>query len=221
MIKTAAPPASRINATRRRVLDAAERLLGGGSAEFSMRELAAEAGVSFATPFNQFGSKAAIMQALSAQRIEAMAERFHESVPDGDALDRVLGAVEIAASVMLGKPAVNRAVIGTLGAASGEPGQVYARSRALWTQAIGTGCGFDPGLADLARTMLPDQLAVTFRGVLSFWTAGEIGDAELASRARAAAAALLLGFLRPERRDAALACLCAPRHQGVPPSTEA
>ena len=48
------------------MLDAAERLLRDGNAEFSMRDLAAEAGVSFATPFNQFGSKPAIMQALSA-----------------------------------------------------------------------------------------------------------------------------------------------------------
>ena len=47
--------------TKDRVLDAAKRLLAGGSAAFSMRELAEEAGVSFATPFNQFGSKAAIM----------------------------------------------------------------------------------------------------------------------------------------------------------------
>ncbi len=50
--------------TRERVLDAAERLLANGSAAFSMRELAEEAEVSFATPFNQLGSKAAIMLAL-------------------------------------------------------------------------------------------------------------------------------------------------------------
>jgi AcrR family transcriptional regulator len=63
--------------TRERVLDAAERLLAQGSAGFSMRELADEAGVSFATPFNQFGSKAAIMLALSA-RCDRRAERGRE-----------------------------------------------------------------------------------------------------------------------------------------------
>ena len=46
---------------RERVLDAAERLLARGGAGFSMRDLAEEAGVSFATPFNQFGAKGAIM----------------------------------------------------------------------------------------------------------------------------------------------------------------
>ena len=43
-------PPSPSPTTRERVLQAAERLLGQGLPEFSMRELAAEAGVSFATP---------------------------------------------------------------------------------------------------------------------------------------------------------------------------
>ena len=65
---------------RQRVLDAAERLLRVGRASFSMRDLATEAGVSFVTPFNQFGGKAAIMHALSARRIDAMIARF-EATP--------------------------------------------------------------------------------------------------------------------------------------------
>lgn len=182
-----------------------------------MRELAAEARVSFATPFNHFGSKAAIMHALSAQRIDAMAGRFNSSEPGGDAADRVFIAVEMAAAVMLAEPAVNRAVIGTLGAATGEPGQVYLRSRALWAQALGDCSGLDPDLAELARSTLPDQLAVAFRGVLSFWTAGEIGDADLVRRARAAAASLLLGFLTPPRRASALAHIDPPDRQALLP----
>lgn len=48
------PPStgSRGEPVRNRVIDAAERLLRDGKAEFSMRDLATEAGVSFATPFN-------------------------------------------------------------------------------------------------------------------------------------------------------------------------
>ncbi len=201
----------RTDLTRRRVLEAAERLLRSGGAEFSMRELAAEAGLSFATPFNQFGSKIAIMHALSAQLIGAMAERFSDTKPDGDATDRVLAAVDIAAAVMLAEPQVNRALIGTLGAPGREPGQVYAQSRAFWAQAMASGDSFDPELADLARSVLPDQLAMAFRGVLSFWTAGEITDAQLGPHARAAAAALLLGFVGAERREAVLANLNAVR----------
>jgi AcrR family transcriptional regulator len=194
-------PSSRADTTRRRILVAAERLLRDGSADFSMRDLAAEAGVSFATPFNQFGSKIAIMQAISTERITLMAERFAQARAKGDAVDRVLAAVDIASAVMLADPQVNRAVIGSLGAPSDNPGQVRAQSRALWASAIGDGDGFAVEAIDLGRTVLPDHLAVAFRGVLSFWTAGEILDADLAVRARANAAALLLGFVQDRQRS--------------------
>lgn len=201
---------SRGEAMRRRVIEAAERLLRSGAAGFSMRDLATEAGVSFATPFNHFGSKTAIMRALSAQRIAAMLDRYGNAQPRGDAADRVLTAVDIAAAEMLAEPEVNRAVIGTLGAPGGEPGEAYAQSRALWAEAL-QGCdGFRPDLVEIARSVLPDQLAVAFRGVLSFWTAGEFSDTELAPRARTGAATLMLGFVDAGRRDALLAHLIAP-----------
>src|ERR1700760_4607004 len=92
--------AKRNQPTRNRVLDAAERLLMQGSAAFSMRELAEEAGMSFATPFNQFGSKA-IMLALSARRIDTMHHQLAEAALPHTALGRVLVAVDIAATVML------------------------------------------------------------------------------------------------------------------------
>ncbi len=62
------------------------------SASFSMqRAMRRRAGVGFATPLiNHFGSKNAIMQALSARVIERMAERFRSLSPAGDAIDRVL-----------------------------------------------------------------------------------------------------------------------------------
>lgn len=205
--KTSPSATPRGDATRQRVLEAAERLLREGSAEFSMRELAAEAGVSFATPFNQFGSKSGIMQALSAQRIEAMVARLTAAAPAGDAAARVLAAVDIAAAVMLAEPAVSRAVMGSLGAPGPEPLRVSGRSRALWALALGDGDGLASPPADLACRILPDQLAVAFRGVLSFWTAGEIDDAALPLRARVAAACMLLGFVEGARRDALLRLL--------------
>ncbi|AFK54376.1 TetR/AcrR family transcriptional regulator [Tistrella mobilis] len=191
--------------TRERILIAAERLLGTGRPDFSMRELAAEAGVSFATPFNQFGSKLAIMQAMSAALIAEMHRRFAAAPPPADAPGRVLAAVGVAAGVMLEQPAVNRAVMGAIGAPAAEPGTVLAASRALWAAAIGAGAGL--AAPAYAATVLPDQLAFGFRGVLSFWTAGELTDADLPVQARKAAAAVLLGFVVPERRDALMAIL--------------
>ncbi|WP_038960130.1 TetR/AcrR family transcriptional regulator [Bradyrhizobium japonicum] len=182
--------------TRDRVLDAAERLLAVGSAAFSMRELAEEAGVSFATPFNQFGSKAAIMLALSARLIASMQQKFAQaSLPD-TASARALLAVDIAVSVMLAAPGVNRAIMSP----SDDPGEVSSRSAALWAEAFGDGTALLPATRPLALAILPNQLATAFRGVLSFWTAGEIPDRLLKKRARAAAATVLLGFVSREDR---------------------
>jgi len=201
-MSTDKPPASPAAArtTRQRVLAAAERLLESDRAGFSMRDLAAEAGVSFATPFNQFGSKAAILQALSDERIGRMQARLTAAGRPDDAPSAILVAVAVATAVMLEKPTVNRAVMAGLGSPSGQPGVVWARSRALWAEAMGEGQGLAPGTAALAREALPGQLALNFRGVLSFWAAGEISDLDLPRRAAAGAAALLLGFVPESRR---------------------
>lgn len=179
---------------RQRVLDAAERLLRDGKAEFSMRELASEAGVSFATPFNQFGSKPAIMHALSGRRIDSMMTRFDATQPPFDAADRVALAIDIAVAVMLDEPVVNRAVMAWIGAGSAASGEVRSNSTALWAHALGDGTGLSSLRRDEAYRVLPAQLALAFRGALSFWTAGELADEELGPAARKIAGTLLRAY---------------------------
>lgn len=173
------------DAVRQRVIDAAERLLRDGKADFSMRDLAAEARVSFATPFNRFGSKAAIMHALSERRIDTMAERYAKASLPPDAAGRVLLAIDTAVAVMLEEPAVNRAVMGWIGTSGPASGQALAHSTALWTLAL---------RADEDMSCLTRQLAIAFRGALSFWTAGELSDEALGPNARDIATTLLRGF---------------------------
>ena len=185
---------SRGEPLRQRVLDAAERLLRCGKADFSMRDLAAEAGVSFATPFNQFGSKAAIMHALSARRIDTMTKRFAESPPLPEAAGRIRLAIDTAVAVMLEEPKVNRAVMEWIGTEGPSPGKVLAHSTGLWSLALGAGEGLAEARREQALRCLPRQLAFAFRGVLSFWTAGELPDEALASQARQIADALMLAF---------------------------
>jgi AcrR family transcriptional regulator len=193
--------------TRDRVLDAAERLLVHGSAGFSMRELADEAGVSFATPFNQFGSKSSIMLALSARRIMLMHERFGRTTLSATAITRVLAAVDIASAVMLEAPAVNRVVMGAISAPSEVTGNVSSLSSLLWAKALGSGEGLAAATRSLAVAALPDLLAVAFRGALSFWTAGEVDDQALIQHARIAASVMLLGFVVHEDRATLLSHL--------------
>lgn len=179
---------------RQRVLDAAEALLRNGKADFSMRELAAEAGVSFATPFNQFGNKAAIMHALSARRIDAMTAGFMQAEGLPHALDRVLLATATAAQVMLEEPQVNRAVMEWIGMAAPSPGNVLERSAELWRLAIAQDA--EEGPAAAGEDQLPRLLAFGFRGVLSFWTAGELADETLVRHAQDVARAIMAGASR-------------------------
>ncbi len=192
--KTSIAAGKRGEPVRQRVINAAERLLRGGNADFSMRELASGAGVSFATPFNQFGSKAAIMHVLSARRIDTMIQRLAAAALPSTAADRVLLAIDIAVTVMLEEPSVNRAVLGWLGAEGAPPGKVFHHSKALWALALDDGEGLAASRRAEALTCLPGQLAFAFRGVLSFWTAGELTDEAFASGAREMATALLHSF---------------------------
>ena len=195
--KNEVPMTSRGEPLRQRVIDAAERLLRNGKADFSMRNLAAEAGVSFATPFNQFGSKAAIMHALSERRIDTMMVRFGAAVQPSDAAARVMLAIDMAVAVMLDEPDVNRAVMSWIGTAGPSPGRAWTRSMALWALALGAGEGIAENRRMQALDCLPRQLALAFRGALSFWTAGELPDDVLETEARAVARTLLLGFDEP------------------------
>lgn len=202
--KTAPSPGQRGEQLRQQVIDAAERLLRASRVDFAMRDLAAEAGVSFATPFNQFGSKAAIMHALSARRVDTMERRFLEQPPLAEAADRVRLAVDTAVAVMLEEPEVNRAVMGWIGTATSAPGQALARSTSLWTLALGRGDGLAPASRPQALRCLPEQLAFVFRGILSFWTAGELPDEALGTRAREGAATLVLAYAAPRSARADL-----------------
>lgn len=175
-----------------------------------MRDFAAEAEVSFATPFNQFGSKVAIMRALSAHRIALMQERLAAAALPKSVSRRLLAAVKIAAEVMLAEPEANKAVMGVLGAPTGTPGDVSTQSAALWAAAIGKGDELDPTMITMALNILPEHLAIAFRGVLSFWTAGEFGDEQLLRHAQAAAAVTSLGFVTADGR-AELASMLAGR----------
>ncbi|MFC7053547.1 TetR/AcrR family transcriptional regulator [Hansschlegelia quercus] len=190
-------------------MDAAERLLQRSEdADFSMRALAAEAGVSFVTPFNHFGGKTQIIQALSARVIGRMADRFQAHKGKEDAVAGVLTMSRIAVGLLLERPGVYKAVVGSLGVVSPAPSAVWSQSRDLWAIALADLSGLAPerivGKAEIAA-----QLAVGFRGCLSFWIAGEIPDEALAQAAAAASAAVLLGFAEQRRRAPLLKVLAA------------
>jgi len=186
---------------REAVLDAAERLLRRSpDAEFSMRALAAEAKVSFATPFNHFGSKNAIMQALSLRLIQQMSARFSSEERAGDSIDRVLKMGEVCIAMLQQKPDVHKAVVGSLGMPQSNPSGVHQHSRKLWSLALGDCAGISSAGRPLAQRVLSRQLAFHFRGCISFWIAAEISDEDLGPVFREGAACLMLGFAARKRK---------------------
>lgn len=197
------------------VLDAAERLLQASpSADFSMRALAIEAGVGFATPFNHFGSKNAIMQALSSRVIERMAARFRELPPQGDAVDRVLAMGRVSVGVLLENPDVSKAVISSLGTVGSGPSAVRLQSGALWSLAFGDLSVLASDMPLPLHAVLPQQLAFNFRGCVSFWIAGELTDEMLEKAFQTGALTILLGFVAPERRSKIVAQMARLNPQG-------
>lgn len=178
------------------ILDAAEQLIRdrrGGN--FSMRALAEAAGVGFTTPFNHFGSKNAIVLSLAHRVIARVEERFSALRVTGDAIDRIFEMSKVGMMVILEEPDISRQVISALGVLDSSNGHVRARSQKLWQIAIGEGEGILPKFRPLAKSMLADQLALSFRGCLSFWISGEIKETDLLTAMNSAAALLLMGIV--------------------------
>jgi AcrR family transcriptional regulator len=184
------------------VLDAAERLLARDvSGDFSMRALATEAGVGFATPFNHFGSKNAIMRALSARVIERMAEQFRTESPRGDSIQRVLAIARIAVTLLISQSTAYRTVVGSLGTAASDHAGIHDHSRALWELAMNPFDGIPSAMRRTAEELLAEQLAFVFRGCLSFWIAGDIADKDLDRKVQTGVSMVLLGFAGRTRRQ--------------------
>ncbi|WP_197465300.1 TetR/AcrR family transcriptional regulator [Tistrella mobilis] len=213
---------------REEILNAAERLLlAGDLPDFSMRALSEEAGVSFATPFNHFGSKTGILRSLAQRMFDAITDRYvaDSATGAGDAIDRTFMMGRAGCAVWLERPAVHRYLIGTLvaggpaagGGSADDPEEFRRRSRALWILALGDYDGIDLAMRPLAVGALPEQLAIMFRGAAALWAGGEVADDQFGAAVDLGIATSLIGYVPAGRRDdltgriARAAAVLAPR----------
>ena len=183
------------------ILDAAELLLEQNSdPDFLMRDLADEAGVSFATPFNYFGSKQSVKLALAHRIVSRIRERYEESEDPGDLVSRVLLVGRCGAQELLRSPNCSRAVVTSIVSPGpdGDPKAIRARSRELWRMALGDCAGIADGYTAYCNQVLPDQLAFAFRGIMTFWAAGELPSDDLEEAVVYAVAVQLHGFVEPD-----------------------
>jgi AcrR family transcriptional regulator len=114
---------------RRAILDAArDIILREGEAGMTMRSMAAKAGVSPATPYNLFGSKQAILQAIYDEDYEAFTRQFEAQASD-DALLRLFDIADFSIDYFEQQPDFYRALFAILQRHSGS--EVDSRSWSL------------------------------------------------------------------------------------------
>jgi AcrR family transcriptional regulator len=93
-----------MDARRRRILDAAARLLAvGGPDALTLREAAARAGVTVPTIYNLIGDKAQLIAVLAADAIEGF-ERALEALPAQRGFSRAEAAVRATLTLCLSAP---------------------------------------------------------------------------------------------------------------------
>ena len=100
--------------TRERIVAVAREMIGEtGETELSMRPLALRAEVSLATPYNLFGSKGAILQAVLASDVDTFVQRV-SALPSADSIERIFDALELAAKVYDEEPKFYRTLFRAL-----------------------------------------------------------------------------------------------------------
>lgn len=170
---------------RQRILDAAERLMRKtGGPDFSIRVLAAEAGVSFATPFNLFGSKEGLLYALLARSLDTIIVEGL-TFRDADPAMHAIEAAENAVAAFLRDPEFLRPLyLVLLSVAHPVHRPLFMqRTYAYWQTAM-LSVPAEPSQTEPARLeLVTGALMAHFIGLLELWVHRDISDSDFRARA--------------------------------------
>ena len=210
----ASPPAGGVRARQReerrqRLIRAARMLLAeGGEGGFSMATLAERSGLSLATPYNLFGSKAAILRAVFAAEVEGL----HRTVGKVDPRDPAGLAFRVAAriaEVFSRKPAFYRGLSRSL--------SMLGPEELRWlvvplSDTVLTPLAFAMADAGMIRPALPVdvlgvQLAFSSEAVFLHWAALHWSEQRLTAELSVSLGLALLGALDEPPRAAFIAAL--------------
>jgi AcrR family transcriptional regulator len=191
------------NERRQRILDAAESLIRStASIDFSMRQLAATAEVSWATPFNLFGSKESLLYALLARSLDHIVVtglHFRESDP----LTHVIEAGENAVAAFLDDPDFLRPLYQVLLSVSHPEYRpdFMARTFAYWRAAALT----IPQASDIPAKHPTDAVASAlmahFIGLLELWVHRDLDDRQFLQRAKSGIILIMLPLVPDAQRS--------------------
>jgi len=216
MTKTITRARSSIEARRQAILSAAEALIREqGEVEFSMRALAERAEVSFATPFNHFGSKEGILRALLSARIDRELVHLRNRAAELTPLETIFYLAAHSADVYLEDADLYRPILRSVWSAGLSPNSNQTDSGQtgpdqtdnvleLWDFALQrlSRAGLFTDGADLE--VLAKRLHFSFVVALLHWASGGLNDDELADHASDLVVGCLLRWLTPKGKTAML-----------------
>lgn len=183
---------------RRRIVNAAHDLLRSEPIEsLSVKAIALRAGVSLSTLYNLFGSKDAVLVAVSAQDLVDY-EALVRSRTSLDALERLFDAVEVAMELYRADPAFYRATMARR--APGEPLDALIRQprNRFWDTLVDAAKTEGALRPDTDVAVLGRVLVYLFGGALGDWIAGDLELDRFARDIAFGFAVALLPFATPE-----------------------
>ena len=179
---------------RQSILDAAETLIRENrSTDFTMLALARRSGVSPATPYNLFGTKASILYALLTRSLDSIFTDFGTLTAKMDPFKVVQFAGQAAVAFFVADPSYYRPLYLYL---IGVPDEVYRppyMNRALnyWRDALQPLCDTGYIKSDHMRDTLARSLIIHFIGSLDMWAQCELDHDEFMIHIRYGVASLL------------------------------
>ena len=196
-----------LNDRRVRILNAAEALIREtGNTDFTVATLAERAVLSGPTPYNLFGSKAAILYALLNRSLDPVVAVESRARGVKDPVARVLAAANLAADLFVNDPVFYRPLYQFLlgvGDALQRPAFLQ-RSLEFWQRAVGE--LMESGQFPLAtqRNGLARMLVMNFVAALELWVHQELDHEQFRAQVLYGAAMLMLGFASEQQRSGLL-----------------
>jgi len=176
------------------VLEIAESLIRkNGATAFTMRELADAAGVSFATPFNLFGSKENILQGLIDNSIT---ENYQTFEYESDPIELFFNAVNSLVQKYVKDDTYFKVLLSSV-SPSREKFKTPINSWILILNIF-----FEKGLVspEFDKQQIAEHLELTFVGSAVLWMSGYLDNKTWAAQYQYSLAAGLIGFIK--NRDA-------------------
>ena len=170
-----------------------------GTVNFSMRELADKADVSFATPFNLFGKKEDILAALFNKRVTALAEQTTNRDKVGTSIDSLLRVAIDSCEGYLSDAELFKPLAQSFRTQSTPQLEAISNhAQSIWKDALAD-CLADRLLSpDVDLDALARQLHIGFRVAFWMWATEELTDDEFRQQALSNAAACLLTQTTPK-----------------------